>query len=272
MIWSIVWDIIWSIYEWDNIKTKDFLLFPNWVFFTDDSVLTLATMYAILNNKSYWNSYCEFYKKYPWKGYWWKFIEWCDKKPLFWFFKRNQDSYGNWSAMRVSPVWYVCDNIEDTLKLAKKTAICTHWHKEWIKWAQAISLAIFYSRKWKNKDFIRNEIEKRFNYDLSRSLETIRPNYTFDVTCQWSVPESIISFLESTGFEDAIRNAISLWWDSDTIACITWSIAEAYFGIPEDIYKNTISYLDNDSKEIINNFYEKYWLKKYWTKKQKENN
>ena len=259
MYWAIIWDIIWSIYEWDNIKTKKFPLFPNGVFFTDDTVLTVATTYAILNRLDFWESYKKFYKEYPWKWYWWKFIEWCENDTkLFGIFARKQNSFWNWSAMRISPIWYFSNNLEEVLKISKISAKCTHWHKEWIKWAQSVASAIFLARQWKNKNEIKKFIEEKFWYDLNRKIDDIRLIYDFDVTCQWSVPESIIAFLESNDFEDAIRNAISIWWDSDTIACITWSIAEAYYWIPKWILELSKTYLDDDMIILLDEFYEKY--------------
>lgn len=258
MFWSIIWDINGSIYEWNNIKSKDFNLFSENMFFTDDTSLTIATIDAVLNNESFWKKYNEYFRKYPWKWYWSWFTTWCFKNRwkstiLPWY-----NSLWNWSAMRVAPLWYVYNTLEETLENAKKSAECTHNHPEWIKWALCIAWSIFYLRNWKDKDFIKNYVEKNFNYDLNRKSVDIKTTYKFNEYCHLTVPEAIITFLESTSFEDSIKNAISLWWDSDTIACINWGLAEAYYWIPSDVIEKTKKYLPEDMLNLIYIFYKKY--------------
>ena len=160
--------------------------------------------------------------------------------------------------MRVSPIGYISNDLETVIKEAKNTANNSHSHPEWIKWAQCIASVIYLARKGKNKEQIKEYVENEFWYDLNRKLDEIRPDYRFDETCQWTVPEAIISFLESNDFEDAIRNAISIWGDSDTLACITWWIAEAYYWVPEDIKSKVLSYLPEELKLVVDNFYKKY--------------
>jgi len=251
MYWSITWDIIGSIYENYNIKTKDFDLFWASCFYTDDTVLTLATADAVLNWWNYWEYYRKYFKDNPWKWYWIMFTKWCNDLDMW-----PYNSYWNWSAMRVWPIWYAFDTLEKTLEEAEKSAICTHNHIEWIKWAKAIAWAIFLARRWENKEEIKRFIERDIWYSIPRRLDLLRLTYAYNETCQKTVPEAILCFLESNDFEDAIRNAISIWWDSDTLACITWSIAEAFYWVPDDIKEKTLSYLNDDQIELIDKFYD----------------
>ena len=221
---AIVGDVIGSVYEWNNVKTIEFSLFKAETNFTDDSVLTIATMKSLLDKKPYVNTYQDFGRNYPNRGYGDRFIWWLmDSNP------KPYDSWGNGSAMRVSPVGWSFDNLEDVLHEAKKSAEVSHNHPEGIKGAQAVAAAVFLARNGKSKNEIRAYISTNFGYDLERTLDEIRPNFNFDVSCQGSVPEAIIAFLESTDFENSIRLAISIGGDSDTIACITGAIAEAYY-------------------------------------------
>ncbi len=225
MIGAIVGDVIGSVYEWDRIKTKDFPLLQRRCTFTDDSVLTVAVAEAILTGRSYADAIRKLGSRYPDAGYGGMFHQWLldrDKGPYH--------SWGNGSAMRVSPVAWAFDDVDTVLEEARKSAEITHDHPEGIKGAQATALAIFLARTGHPKHTIRREIAQRFGYDLDRTLEEIRPTYDFDESCQGTVPEAIIAFLESSSYEDAIRNAVSLGGDSDTLACITGSIAEAYYG------------------------------------------
>ena len=225
MIGAIAGDIIGSFYERYQIKTKDFPLFHPQCCFTDDSVLTVAIAKAILSDRNYLKAVWETGRKYPHAGYGGSFISWLhstDPKPY--------NSWGNGSAMRVSPVGFAFDSEEVVLQEAARTAKISHNHPEGIKGAQGTALAIFLARKTRNKSVIRKEVVDRFGYDLNRTVEDIRPFYGFDVSCQGTVPEAIISFLDSDSYEDAVRNAVSLGGDSDTLACITGGIAEAYYG------------------------------------------
>ena len=170
-------------------------------------------------------------------------------------------SWGNGSAMRVSPVGFAFDTVEEVLAEAEKSAAVTHNHIEGIKGAQATALAIYFARSGASKKEIKQSIAKIFQYDLDRTLDEIRPTYSFDVSCQGSVPESIIAFLESENFEDAIRKVISLGGDSDTLACITGGIAQAFYKeIPDFILENVRSRLTDDLLEIVDAFNLRYGL------------
>ena len=254
IIGAIAGDIIGSVYEWNNVKKVDFDLFRHKSTFTDDSVLTLATMDAILNQRNYSESYQSFGRNYPHRGYGGHFRSWIySENP------EPYDSWGNGSAMRVSPIGWYGNTIEEVMAEAKKSAEVTHNHPEGIKGAQSTAVAIFMARMGKDKSEIKRYITDTFKYDLERKIDDIRPHYEFDVSCQGSVPEAIIAFLESTDFENAIKLAISIGGDSDTIACITGGIAEAYYQvIPEDIAENILKILPNELIKIIEGFSIKY--------------
>ena len=254
IIGAIAGDIIGSVYEWNNIKTTDFDLFSARSTFTDDSVCTLATMDVLINKGNYTETYHSYGRKYSNKGYGHNFRNWLlSKNPM------PYNSWGNGSAMRVSPVGWYSKTLDDTLKEAKRSAEVTHNHTEGIKGAQATATAVFLAKTGKSKIEIKEYISNTFSYDLNRKIEDIRPDYEFDVSCQGSVPEAIIAFLESTDFESAVRLAVSLGGDSDTIACITGSIAEAYYKvIPVEIINNVIDILDDDLLRVVEVFSERY--------------
>ncbi len=254
MLGAIAGDIIGSRFEAMPIKTKSFDLFHPECRFTDDSVLTVAVAHAILDNKDYVSSIREIGRRYPNAGYGGFFMQW--------LFSNGgaYNSFGNGAAMRVSPVGFAFDTKEKVLTLAAKTAKVTHNHPEGIKGAQATALAVFLARTGYDKEQIRQEISSRFHYNLNRSLENVRPHYHFDVTCQGSVPESIIAFLESTDVEDAIRNAISLGGDSDTMACIAGGIAEAFYGgLSGEMVAELESRLPDDLWKIAKRFCQTYY-------------
>ena len=255
MLGAMIGDIVGSVYEWHNIKTEDFNFFKSDCFFTDDTVLTAATAKALMAGISYVEAYQDFAQRYPGRGYGGCFLKWIyadNPKPY--------NSWGNGSAMRVSPVGFAFDTLEEVLAEAERSAAVTHNHPEGIKGAQATALAVLLARQGAAKEDIRREITIRFGYDLDRTLDEIRPDYSFDVSCQGSVPEAIIAFLASTSYEDAVRKAISLGGDSDTIACITGGIAEAFYGgVPEDIAKEGRTFLPDEFLEIIDEFEE--WRK-----------
>ena len=264
MLGAIIGDIVGSIYEFDNIKTKDFNLFTNEMFFTDDTVMTIAIADAITNGGQHEN-FIQSMKKwgcnYIDKSYGSSFRRWLKLD-----IAEPYNSWGNGSAMRVSPCGWVAklsEPFEEGLKLtedlAKKSAEVTHNHPEGIKGAQATAAAIFFMRHGKSKNAIeeyknklKDYIKNKYQYDLNFTLNEIRPSYAFNESCQKTVPQAIVSFLESENFEDAIRNAISIGGDSDTLAAITGSIAEAAYGIPEDIKEKAINYLDKKIKELYN--------------------
>jgi ADP-ribosylglycohydrolase len=254
MLGSIAGDIIGSVYEWDRIKTTDFPLFQGHSTYTDDSVLTFATASSILNNTPYAQSYKDYGRNYPGRGYGGRFRNWLLSDSL-----QPYNSWGNGSAMRVSPVGFAYETIEEVLEKAKQSAEVTHNHPEGIKGAQATALSIFLARKGNDKETIRKEISKQFNYDLNRTVDEIRPTYSFNESCQETVPEAIIAFLDSNDYEHSIRLAVSLGGDSDTLACITGGIAEAYYkGVPEHIVNETMKIIPQEYKEIIEQFRERY--------------
>lgn len=254
MIGAIAGDIIGSAYEHRPIKTKDFPLFDPRCRFTDDTVLTVAIADAILSGRAYLDSVREIGRRYPRAGYGGTFVAWLHSHD-----PRPYNSWGNGSAMRVSPVGFAFSSEEEVLEQAKRTAEISHDHPEGIKGAQATALAVFLARTGAEKEEIRTRIADLFGYDLSRTVDGIRPGYFFDVSCQGTVPEAIISFLESSSYEDAVRNAVSLGGDSDTLACITGGIAEAFYGaVPEAIHAVVQQCLTPDLWEVTEAFCGKY--------------
>ena len=253
MIGVIAGDIIGSVYEWDRIKTKHFELFSPDCFFTDDTVLTVALAESILTGTNYASLMKTYYRRYPGAGYGGFFHRWAqahDSQPY--------NSWGNGAAMRISPAGFAFDTLEDVLVRAAEYTAVTHNHQEGIKGAQATAAAIFLARKGSTKADIKEYIAATFRYDLSRSLDDIRPAYQFSESCQETVPQAIASFLESTDFEDAIRNAISLGGDSDTLACIAGGIAQAFYGVPAAIADRAMSILDEDLRAITARFMSTY--------------
>ncbi len=254
MIGAIAGDIIGSIYEQHPIKTRDFPLFDSKCRFTDDTVLTVAVADAILTGRTYQESMREMGRKYPDAGYGGSFIQW-----LFSDNPQPYNSWGNGSAMRVSPVGLAFASEEEVLTEAGKSAEITHNHPEGIKGAQATALSIFLARTGHKKEVIRSEISQRFGYDLDRTADNIRPAYSFDISCQGTVPEAIICFLDSDSYEDAVRNAVSLGGDSDTLACITGCIAEAFYnGVSEKIVLKARKILTPELLKITDDFYRQY--------------
>ena len=254
MLGATAGDIIGSRFEFQNHKGKNFDLFTPAVFFTDDTVLTWATARVLLTGGDYAEVYRQFYRMYPGRGYGARFRMWAEG-----ILKGPYGSWGNGSAMRVSPVAWAFDTLEEVLKEAERSAEVTHNHPEGIKGAQGIAAATFLARTGATKADIKAFITRRFGYDLDFTLDAIRPTYTFDVSCQGSVPQAIVAFLESRDFEDAIRNAISIGGDSDTIAAMTGAMAEAYYeGIPKEILKETWKRLDTTLKKTILNFTETF--------------
>ncbi len=254
MIGAIAGDIIGSVYEHQPIKTKEFPLFDARCRFTDDTVLTVAIADAILSSKSYMDSVRQFGRRYPNAGYGGSFIGWLhstNPKPY--------NSWGNGSAMRVSPVGFAFATVEDVLAHSKMSAEITHNHPEGIKGAQATALAVFLARKGSDKEAIRSRIKTQFGYNLDRTVEDIRPSYAFDVSCHGTVPEAIIAFLDSDSYEDAIRNAVSLGGDSDTLACICGGISEAFYGyIPDAVRCKVKELLTPELWSVTKTFCAKY--------------
>lgn len=252
MIGAVAGDMIGSPYERYPIKTTKFDIVVS--SFTDDTVLTVAVAYAILNDADVASALKKYSGKYYFLPYGSGFRRWVRSRD-----NAPYNSFGNGSAMRVSPVGFAYDSIEDVLQQAKRTAAVTHNHPEGIKGAQATALAIYLARKGGSKETIRKEITDRFSYDLSRTVDEIRPAYAFDITCQGSVPESIIAFLDSDDWEGSIKMAISLGGDADTMACIAGGIAQAYYKkIPENIAEAARSKLPPDLREVLDEFNRKY--------------
>lgn len=274
MLGAIIGDIVGSVYEWNNIKTKDFPLFREDCFFTDDTVMTCAVAEAIMNGgqkDDFIDAMKKYGRLYPNADYGARFNTWLKSDN-----REPYNSFGNGSAMRVSPCAWVTDcgfyartgMCPSSRGLASLSAEVTHNHPEGIKGAMTTADSIFlcrfyfggYCREYEQpindnptecKRRIKDYIEKEYSYNLSQTLDEIHPNYRFNETCQETVPQAIIAFLESTDFEDAIRNAISLGGDSDTLAAITGSIAEAAYGISDWIKDKAYSYLDEPLKDVL---------------------
>ncbi|MDR1491805.1 MAG: ADP-ribosylglycohydrolase family protein [Planctomycetaceae bacterium] len=259
MVGAIVGDICGSPYEWHSFKTgvpEEVPLLNENATFTDDSVLTTATADAILNQLDYATAYHKWGNLYPNAGYGGSFLTW-----LLAGSRDPYNSWGNGSAMRISPVAWAFDTLEETLAEAKRSAEVTHNHPEGIKGAQAVAASIFLARNGSSKNDIKEYVEKTFDYDLNRSTQDIWHCYYFEVSCQGSVPESIISFLESRDYAHAIQIAISLGGDSDTMACIAGGIAEAFYRkIPQKLLNFAESKLKDDMLDVIHQF--SYFMKK----------
>lgn len=246
MLGAIAGDIIGSVYEWENCKSEEFELFQRYSQPTDDSILSVATADAILTDEMFAERYRYYANRYPDKGYGMSFTGWA-QNPL----AGPYNSWGNGSAMRVSPIGWAYNSLDKTLEMAKKSAEVSHNHPEGIKGAQAIAAAIWLARKGNDKDFIKDFIVKTFSYDLDRKIEDIRPMYEFDVSCQGSVPEAIIAFLEGDSFEEVIRKAVSIGGDTDTIACMAGSIAETIYEIPVEIEKEVFKRMEEFTDELL---------------------
>ena len=253
MLGAIVGDIVGSIYEFQNCKSKDFPLFSDECFFTDDTVLSCATAIAILDADDYAAVYREFGRAYPRAGYGGMFRQWLADPSI-----GPYNSFGNGSAMRVSPVGWAFDTDDDVLAAAEASAAVTHSHAEGIKGAQATALAILRARQGVSQEEVVKDIAERFDYDISQSVDDMRGPYTFDVTCQGTVPQALRCYREAESFEDAIRNAISMGGDSDTLAAIAGSIAEATFGIPECIADQATARLDEPLCAILDRFRDRF--------------
>lgn len=250
MLGALAGDIIGSVYEWRNVKSTDFVLFTPASTFTDDTVLTVAVAECILRGKDYATTLKAYGRRFPHVGYGETFRKWLFSDSLLPYY-----SFGNGAAMRVSPVGFACDTLEKVLEEAKRSAEATHNHPEGIKGAQVTATAIFLARQGTSKEEIKQYLTEHFGYNLEQTLDEIRPHYSFDVTCQGSVPQAVRAFLESTDYEDAIRKAISLGGDSDTIACITGGIAQAYYKkIPPFILEKTKKLLVPDLLEVVEQF------------------
>jgi ADP-ribosylglycohydrolase len=250
LLGAIAGDVIGSVYEFSAQKSPDFPLFSSLSQFTDDSVLTIAIGDAILSGRSYLDCVHSYALAYPGRGYGGYFLGWINSEN-----PQPYNSFGNGSAMRVSAVGWAFETIEAVLREAEASAAISHNHPEGIKGAQAVACAIFRARKGSSKAEILQEITGRFGYDLSSTLDEIRPTYRFNETCQETVPQAIIAFLESQDYEDAIRKAVSLGGDADTLAAITGSIAEAFYGsVPGEIVAEIRQRLPDELWRVVEAF------------------
>lgn len=254
MIGAIAGDVIGSVYEAYPLKTKDFPLFTGESRFTDDTVLTVAVADVLLAKGDYVSTFKRYYREYPERGFGGLFAQWASSDEV-----TPYGSFGNGAAMRVGPIGWSGGMLSEVLAEARRSAQVTHDHPEGIRGAQATAAAVFMARTGEGKRRIQNAIKADFGYDLERPLDAIRTEYQFDVSCQGSVPEAIISFLESTDYEDAVRNAVSLGGDSDTMACIAGGIAEAYYGgVPEWIVNQVKSRLEPPLWAVVDAFRRKF--------------
>ncbi len=251
MIGAIIGDIVGSRFEFANHRRyDDFKLFTPLCDFTDDSVLTVATAKVLLDGGSYADVYRAFARRYPGRGYGGMFSRWIDDTAM-----GPYNSFGNGSAMRVSPVGFAFGDLPATLAEAKRSAEVTHNHPEGIKGAQALAQAIFMARKGESKESIRQAIAASFGYDFSRSIAQIRRVNQFDETCQGSLPEALTCFFESQDFEDCLGLSVSIGGDTDTIACMAGGLAQAYYkAIPDWIVEKARGYLPEEFKEIVERF------------------
>ena len=256
MLGAIVGDVIGSVHEGAGTKTKDFPLFVSWSTFTDDSVLTVAVAEWILSGQDLVDLLHAYTRNYPARGYGGMFRRWASNR-----LRQPYNSFGNGAAMRVSPVGFAFETIEKVLAWSERSAAVTHNHPEGIRGAQATAEAIYLARRGQDKDQIRSTLESQFGYDLSARLDEIRPTYHFDETCQGTVPQALAAFFESTSYEGAIRNAISLGGDAETLACITGGIAEAYYGgVPQELETRTMALLDDHLVTVVERFRERFGL------------
>ncbi|APE31669.1 hypothetical protein BOX17_12320 [Halomonas aestuarii] len=250
MLGAIAGDIIGSVHEGAGTKTRDFPLFTPESTFTDDTVLSVAVAEVLLEGGDFAEAFHDYYHRYPEAGFGGHFRQWAmsdDRRPYH--------SLANGSAMRVSPVGFAAASLDEALTLARRSAEVTHDHPEGIRGAQAVAAVIFLARQGASRLEILTEIEELFDYDLSPCLEDIRPGYRFDVTCRGSVPQAIIAFLEADGVEEAIRNAVSLGGDADTLACMAGGMAEAFHGgVPAPIAEETLARLDPDLRAVVEAF------------------
>lgn len=263
MYGAILGDMIGAPYEFDRgNKTKDFEMFNDRVGFTDDSVMTIAVADALMRisndsedddvRTAVIQSMQKWGRKYPQAGYGQRFF--------FWLGKKNSQPYGSWgngSAMRVSSVGWLYNSLEETRRYARLTAEVTHNHPEGIKGAEAVASAIFMARNGASKEEIKEYIVQGFDYDLSRTCDEIRPGYHHIESCQETVPEALTAFMEGTDFEDVIRTAVSLGGDCDTLTCIAASIAEAFYGLPDNMKDECRKRLPNDMLRILDRFDER---------------
>ena len=254
MLGAIAGDVIGAPWESLGEKRYDFPLFSEYSRFTDDTAMTVAVAQALLDDRPYAHAMRDWGRRYPFAGYGKSFEQWLLDPAM-----GPYNSYGNGGAMRAAPIGYAVDSVAEALAEAEKCASPTHNHPEGIKGAQAVAVAVHLALSGARKNEIRAEIEARIGYDLSRRLADIRPAYTFDVAAARSVPEAIIGFLEASDFEGAVRNAVSLGGDADTMACIAGALAEAYWGVvPAPIAEEVKKRLPAEFLDVLARFYARF--------------
>ena len=254
LLGAVAGDVIGSVFESHPVKAVDFRLFSKDSTFTDDTVMTVAHFDWLLHGGDLGRIMQRYGRRYRHRGYGGMFGQW-----IWAEHPQPYRSFGNGSAMRVSPVGWAFETLEETLRAARQSAEVTHNHKEGVKGAQAVAAAVYLARTGRSKQDIREYMETSFGYDLHRTCAEIRPGYRFDATCQGSVPESVIAFLESTDYESAVRLAVSLGGDADTMAAIAGGIAEAYYGeIPSDIEDEVLKRLPREFVEVMQGFYARF--------------
>ena len=253
MLGAIAGDIIGSIYERDNIKTKDFPLFQPHCRYTDDTVCTLAVAHALLEGEDFASALRGFARRYPGRGYGARFLDWALSDSAV-----GNGSWGNGAAMRVSPVAYAAESEAELLELAGRSAAASHDHADAVAGAQAVALSIWLARRGMAADRLRQEIAGRFGYDMSRGVDQIRPSHDYDFSARGTVPVALVCAIEASDHEDAVRNAISLGGDSDTLACIAGSLAEALYGLPDATAEEALGHLDEEQRGLLRRFAERH--------------
>jgi ADP-ribosylglycohydrolase len=255
MLGAIVGDVIGSPFEQHNVKSTQFRLFDRGAQCTDDSVLTVATADALLRDGDYARAYQDYFHRFPNAGYGGNFVVWANRRE-----RRPYNSWGNGSAMRVSPVGWARDTLDDVLDEAERTAVVTHDHPDGVTGAQAVAGCVFLARTDRNRGRMREFVHDGCRYPLDRTLDEIRPGYAFDASCKGTVPVAVQAFLESKDFESAIRLAVSAGGDSDTIACIAGAIAHAFYGgVPKHLLEPVLEiYMSPDLVEVSLAFCDRY--------------
>lgn len=255
MLGAVVGDVIGSPFERHNVKSTSFRLFDRGAQCTDDSVLTVATADALLNDGDYRRAYQDYFRRFPNAGYGGNFVVWANRRE-----SQPYNSWGNGSAMRSGPVGWARDTLDDVLNEARRAAVVTHDHPDGIMGAQAVAACVYLARTERDRGRIREFVHDGCRYPLDRTLDEIRPGYEFDVSCKGSVPVAVQAFLESTDFESAIRLAVSVGGDSDTIACIAGAIAHAFYGgIPKHLLEPVLNiYMSPDLADLSLAFCERF--------------
>jgi len=257
MLGAIAGDVIGSVHEHTGTKSADFSLFVPGSRFTDDTVLAVAVADCLLNGLNYVDAFHEYFLAYPNAGCGLRFYHWASAGR-----RDPYNSYGNGSAMRVPAVGYAFASLDEVLAEAARSAAVTHNHPEGVKGAQATAAAVFMARRGETKCRMKDSLQEMFGYDLSVSVDELRPTYEFDESCQGTVPAALMAFFESHDYEDAVRKAISLGGDADTLACIAGAVAEAHYGgVPPHIARPAREALDDRLRKVVGQFYERYKIR-----------